>query len=69
MEGEEEGVEAAEDGALLPVVPDVVLHEEGRHETAIEQVGEGHREDHWGEMSEERGATLTGRLRLMIYWC
>ena len=69
MEGEEEGVEAAEDGALLPVVPHVVLHKEGRHKTAVEQVGEGHREDHWGEMCGERGATLAGRLRLMIYWC
>ena len=61
MEGEEEGVEAAEDGALLPVVPDVVLHEEGRHKTAVEQVGEGHREDHWGEWVEKGGNINTGR--------
>ena len=35
VEGEEEGVEGAVGGGLLPVVVHVVLHKEGRDETAI----------------------------------
>ena len=35
VEGEEEGVEGAVGGRLLPVVVHVVLHKEGGHEAAI----------------------------------
>ena len=41
VEGEVVLVELAVGGALVPVQVDVVLHEEGRHEHAVQQVEEG----------------------------
>ena len=45
VEGEVVLVELAVGGALVPVQVDVVLHEEGRHEHAVQQVEEGDEQD------------------------